>query len=113
MAAKTLEKSKWEEYFNELSKKLKSEKAEVEVEAFGVFDHVEAEWLPIVGISYDPKDDIFSVYMENEKGDNLDHIIHTPESVELDYDGDMLKAVEIMGGDGGKTVIKFKVPLKA
>jgi hypothetical protein len=108
MAEKKLEKAKWEEYFNNLSKRLKEEKAEVEVEAFGVFDHIEAEWLPIVGISYDPKDDIFSIYMENEKGDNLDHIIHTPEEVDLEFQDDKLKAVEIMGGDGGKTVIKFK-----
>ena len=36
-------------------------------------DQTQAEWLPLLGISYDPRDDVVDIAL-----DGLDHMIHKP-----------------------------------
>ncbi len=112
MALKRIDRSEWQDFFDKVSKSMKDQQAEIEVAAFSVFDQIEAEWLTIIGISYDPKDDIISVYLENEKGDNLDHLIHRPEKVEVYYKDDAITEFSILSNDGSDTIIRLKSPLK-
>jgi hypothetical protein len=58
MALSKLEKPKWHAYFDNMSKILQGKRVEIEVDALAIGSQVEAEWLPLMYITYDPKDDI-------------------------------------------------------
>lgn len=45
--------------------------AEIEVALLDIGDQIEAEWVPLLGITYDPKDDPVVVLL-----DGLDHLNH-------------------------------------
>ena len=42
-------------------------------------DQIEAEWVPLLGLSYDPKDDAFDVMLKG-----LDHRIAKPSTIYLE-----------------------------
>ena len=50
--------------------------AEIEVASLSLGDQVEAEWLPLHGITYDPNDDLVEVALEG-----LDHMIRKPREI--------------------------------
>ena len=58
MTARKLDKSQWRTFFDRLSKTLEGKQAEIEVASLSLGDQVEAEWLPLHGITYDPNDDL-------------------------------------------------------
>jgi len=54
--AKQLEKSQWRAYFDRMSKALVGKRArDKRSPRSRLGDQIEAEWLPLLGISYDPK----------------------------------------------------------
>jgi Family of unknown function (DUF5335) len=59
--------------FDRLSKTLQGKQAEIEVASLSLGDQVEAEWLLLHGITYDPNDDLVEVVLER-----LDHMIRKP-----------------------------------
>jgi hypothetical protein len=64
---------------------------------------VQAEWLPLIGITYDPKDDIVEVALEG-----IDHMIPKPREIYLDNGSGKLSSIEIVDADGVKQIIKLK-----
>ena len=106
MSVRRLEREQWEEYFNRVSRVLEGMRAEVEVEGLDLGDQVEAEWLPLYGIVYDPKDDELEVAMEN-----IDHLIPHPEAVYVDEHGTELHSVEIVDREGHRQIVRLRAPL--
>jgi Family of unknown function (DUF5335) len=51
MTARKLDKSQWRTFFDRLSKTLEGKQAEIEVASLSFGDQVEAEWLPLHGIT--------------------------------------------------------------
>ena len=64
MTARKLDKSQWRTFFDRLSKTLEGKQAEIEVASLSLGDQVEAEWLLLHGITYDPNDDLVEVALE-------------------------------------------------
>lgn len=106
MTAKKLEKSEWGPYFDNLSKALKGAEAEIEVASLKLGDQVEALWLPLIGLVYDPKDNIIEVALEG-----VDHLIAKPRDVFVDAGEGELASVEIVDGDSNRQIIKFRRPV--
>jgi len=107
MATTKLKKDAWRPYFDRVSKLLGGAKrAEVEVAALNLGDQIEAEWVPLTGIVYDPKDDLIEVVLED-----LDHLIHRPREVFIDQEGVLLKSVEVIDESGVRQIIKLRDPL--
>jgi hypothetical protein len=69
MATRKLDKKEWRSFFDHLSTTLEGKQAEIEVLSLQLGDQVEADWLPLLGIAYDPNDDIVEVALEG-----LDHL---------------------------------------
>jgi hypothetical protein len=104
--AKKLEKSIWPPYFDAMSKILSGKRAEIEVAALNLGDQVEAEWLPLIGITYDPKDDLIEVALEG-----VDHLIRKPREVWVEEDGLNLSGVEVVDGDGVRHILVLRDPM--
>jgi hypothetical protein len=103
-----LEKTAWRPYFDRVSKLLGGTKrAEVEVASLKLGAQIEAEWLPLTGIAYDPKDDLIEVLLN----DDLDHLIYKPRQVFIDQEAVLLKSLEVIDEDGVRQIIKLRDPL--
>ena len=79
--ARKLEKSEWSAFLNRFDKGLSATQAEIEVTSLNLGHKIQAEWVPLIGIVYDPKDDIVEVAVEG-----LDHMVHRPRDLYVEED---------------------------
>jgi hypothetical protein len=105
MATK-LEKSTWQPYFDAVSKILPGKRVEIEVAALNLGDQIEAEWLPLLGITYDPKDDLLEVALEG-----VDHLIPRPREIWVEAEGLDLSSIEVIDSNGVRQIIVLRDPL--
>jgi uncharacterized protein YuzE len=106
MSVQQIDKSGWTAFFDTFSKTLVGKRAEVEVASLDVGDQIEAEWLSLIGITYDHKDDLVEIALEG-----VDHMIRAPREIYVDFDIGGLIALEIVNADGVRQIIKLKDPL--
>lgn len=103
MTIRKLEKAQWRPFLDAISKLLEAKEAEIEVASLRLGDQVQATWLPLLGITYDPKDDIVEVAL-----DGLDHIIRNPREIYFDNGAGELTTLEIVDADGVKQIVKLR-----
>jgi uncharacterized protein DUF5335 len=106
MTVRKLDKKQWRPFFDGISKLLEGKRAEIEVASLSLGDQVEAEWLPLLGITYDPNDDLVEVALEG-----LDHLISHPREIYVDDDVGGLLAIEIVTTDDVRELVKLRDPL--
>lgn len=102
-----LEKSEWREYFDSVSKVLGAKLVEVDVTALKLGDQVEVEWLPLIGLTYDPKDDVMAIAMEG-----IEHNISHPKEIYVEQDVETLRTVEVVDPSGEHHIVLLKDPLR-
>jgi Family of unknown function (DUF5335) len=91
MALRRLDKTEWRVFCDRVSKALVGNRAEIEIASLALGSQVEAEWLPLLGIAYDPKDDIIEIALEG-----LDHMVHRPREMYVDLSPDGLTSLEVI-----------------
>lgn len=106
MAIIKLEKTTWHPYFDAVSKALLGKRAEIEVQSLALGSQVEAEWLPLLGITYEPRSDMLEIVLEG-----LDHMIRKPSEIYIDNDTTMLNSLEVVDADGAHQVVRLRDPL--
>jgi hypothetical protein len=106
MATRKIEVEELPSYFDSLSKKLGAELVEIEVAGLGLGDQIEAEWVALLGISYDPKDNVIAVTTEA-----VEHLIHAPQTVYVDEEAGDVKSIDMTDKDGNHHIVLFKKPL--
>jgi hypothetical protein len=103
MTIRRLEKPEWRPFFDTMSKILEAKVAEVEVASLDLGDQTQAEWLPLIGITYDPRDDAVEIAL-----DGHDHMIRKPREIYLDDGAAGLTSLEIVDADGVRQIVKLK-----
>jgi hypothetical protein len=103
MTIRKLEKPEWGPFLDAVSKLLEAKEAEIEVASLDLGDQVLAEWLPLLGITYDPKDDVVEVALAG-----FDHMIHRPREIYLDNGAQALTSIEIVDANGVKQIVNLK-----
>jgi hypothetical protein len=103
MTIRRLEKPEWRPFFDTMSKILEAKVAEVEVASLDLGDQTQAEWLPLIGVTYDPRDDAVEIAL-----DGLDHMIRKPREIYLDDGAAGLTSLEIVDADGVRQIVKLK-----
>jgi hypothetical protein len=104
--AQAIDKAEWEFYCERIASALEGRDAEVEVASLDLGGRVETDWLPLIGISYDPEDDIFDIAM-----DGVDHIIEHPQRLRVDGVPGALNALEITDEDGTQHLVRLREAL--
>ncbi len=104
--ARKLEKAEWQVFLERASKGLVGKRAEIDVAAAKIGSQVEAEWVPLLGIVYDPKSDIVEIVLEG-----LDHLINKPQELYVEEDAGRLSSLEVVDAAGTHQIVKFKDPL--
>jgi hypothetical protein len=106
--SRKVERNEWQGYFDRVSKGLEEVKAELEVAGLaGLGNRVAAEWIPLIGITYDRKDDLVDLAL-----DPLDHMIRKPREIWVDESGASLASVEVIDGDDVHHIARFRAPLR-
>lgn len=103
----TLPQSEWRPFFDRVSKALLGKWAEIEVATLDLGDQIVAEWVPLLGISYDPKDDVLDVVL-----DRANHMIQRPREIVVEDAGDGLTSVAVIDESGARQIVRLKEPLK-
>jgi Family of unknown function (DUF5335) len=103
MTIRKLEKAQWRPFLDGVSRLLEGKTAEIEVASLDLGDQIQAEWLPLLGISYDPNDDVVEVALEG-----LDHLIQQPREIYLDDGSTGLTSLEIVDAQGARQIVKLK-----
>jgi hypothetical protein len=106
MAARKLDKSEWRVFCDRMSKALIGKQAEIEIASLALGSQVQGEWLPLIGIAYDPKNDLIEIAL-----DGLDHLVYRPREMYVDIDHSGLISLEILDGNSVRQIIKLRDPL--
>ena len=105
MAAQ-IDRGQWARFLDALTHSLVGKQAEIEVVSLSLGDQIEAEWVPLIGITYDQKSDLIEIALEG-----MDHLIRSPRELFIDYAlGEVVAAIEIVDADGNRQIVKFKDP---
>ena len=106
MAIRKLEKPEWRSFFDRISKALIGKRAEIEIASLALGDQIEAEWLPLIGITYDPKSDLLEIALEG-----IDHLIAHPHEIHVDQTGILMTSLEVIDRDGVSQIVQLRDPL--
>jgi hypothetical protein len=101
--ARKLEKQQWQAFLDQISKALTGKRAEIEIGSLALGEQIQAEWLPLIGLAYDPKSDQIEIALEN-----LDHLISRPRELYFEEDEGQLSSLAIIDSDGAKQIVRFK-----
>jgi hypothetical protein len=102
----TVPQSEWRTFFDRMSKALLGKWAEIEVASLDLGDQIVAEWVPLLGITYDSKDDLLDVAL-----DRASHLIRHPREIIVEETPTGLSMVAVIDVDGARQIVKLKEPL--
>ena len=105
-AGSTPDKSQWRELCDRLSRALAGKSAEIEVGSLALGSQIEAEWLPLIGIAYDPREDMIELALEG-----LDHMIAHPRQLSVQQGPDGVAAILIIDQEGQQQILRLRDPL--
>lgn len=103
MSVHQVARNNWKEFFDTMTGTLVGKRAEVEVASLDLGDQIEAAWTPLIGIVYDPKNDLIEVALEG-----IDHLIREPREVYVDFGGGGLISLEVIEADDTRQIVKLK-----
>ena len=106
MTTRKLDKKEWRTFLDGVATMLEGKQAEIEVASLALGDQVQAAWLPLIGISYDPNDDIVEVALEG-----LDHLISKPREIYVEDGDEGIVALEIVDGDDEHQIVRLRDPI--
>jgi len=108
MSVQRLTRAEWQPYCERISDGIRSgQRVELEIVSLGLGDHVEAKWMPILGLVYEPKTDMFEVAL-----DGIDHTVAHPREVLIETSPRGVVGLEIVAADDVRRIIKFLKPLE-
>ena len=108
MINRKIDKKEWKQFFDFLSKQVEGTLAEIQVASLKLGDQIEAEWLPVIGLVYDHKDNSVEIALEASKRDVVDHIIREPREIYFAEDGRLFMGLDVIDSEGAHHIVKLK-----
>jgi hypothetical protein len=100
-----LDKAELHRLFDRITKDLADNPAEVDVASLQLGNQIDAQWVPLLGLSYDPRNDSVAVVLEG-----IDISISKPRELYFDGDGEEWAALDIIDAEGTPHVVQLKAP---
>ena len=98
--------AEWRPFFDRMSKALLGKLAEIEVASLDLGDQIIAEWVPLLGSTYDTKDDLLDVAL-----DRSNHLIRHPRDIVVEETPTGLASVAVVDAEGARQIVRLKEPL--
>jgi hypothetical protein len=89
-----------------VSKEVAGRRVELDVASLDLGDRVEARWLPLLGIVFDPRGDVLEIAL-----DGIGHSIVSPREILLEETERGLVALEIVAAGDTVETLRFREPL--
>ena len=107
MAVRALPRSDWNAYFDAFSKR-KAETGRIdyaEIRVLSAEDGAQtgASWVPLLGLTYDPKGDLLDIGVAG-----LDHLVAHPETIYVDEAHGRLDRFEVRRRDGTREIVEIR-----
>lgn len=102
--AQKIEKANWQVFLDRVSKELVGKLVEVEVDGLDLGSQIEAAWVPLLGLTYDHKDDLIEIALEG-----LGHTIRHPRELYVEEKGGAIESLGIV--DENTQIVMFREPL--
>lgn len=102
MTTQTIDRREWQTYFDRVSRALLTVTVDVEVNSMDLGAQPQFSGVQLVGLSYDPRDDAFSII-----GEDVEHRIIHPKYIAVNLEADHLEAVEIVDGEDRRHIARF------
>ena len=100
-------RSDWRQFFDRMSTALLRGKwAEIEVASLETGDQIVAEWIPMMGVTYDSRNDLVDVAL-----DRTDHLIYHPDEIVVEEGTEGLMSIAVIAVDGTRHIVRLKEPL--
>jgi hypothetical protein len=103
---RSLPKSEWRAFFDRMSDELLGKWAEIEVASLDLGDQIVAQWIPMLGITYDSRDDILDVAL-----DRSNYLIRHPRDIVVEQTPTGIASVSVIDAEGARQVVRLKEPL--
>ena len=104
--SRQIPKAEWQAYFDSMSETIAGARAELEVASLGLADQLEAEWVEMEGIAYDPSDDHIEFVLQD-----LDHVIDKPREIWVDETPHSLLSLEVVDEEGLRHILLLRTPM--
>jgi Family of unknown function (DUF5335) len=101
-----LPRSAWTHWFERMSDALIGKRAEIEVASLEIGDQIVAEWIPLLGITYDAKNDLLAVAL-----DGVHHLLRHPREIVVDQDATGVSSIAVLDVDGNRQIVRLRDPL--
>jgi hypothetical protein len=107
MSIRRLERNEWQGFCVRVSHGFVGKAVAIEVTSLEFGTQPETRQLPLLGMSYDPKDDVFELIV----GD-VDHLIRAPREVYVD-ETPLIDSItlQFVDADGVKQIVTLRDPL--
>jgi hypothetical protein len=100
-------RSEWKQFFDRMSAAvLRGKRAEIEVASLELGDQIVAEWIPMIGVTYDSRDDLVDVAL-----DRADHLIYHPDQIAVEEGTEGLMSIAVTARDGTRHIVRLREPL--
>jgi hypothetical protein len=104
--SRTIPKAAWRTFFDSMSGALLGKRAEIEAASLDIGDQIVAEWVPLLGITYDLRNDLLDVAVGG-----LNHLIRHPQQVLIEEGENGVEIIAVVAADGSQQVVRLKQPL--
>jgi hypothetical protein len=111
MATRDIPRESWREFFDGFSRRHQGWLVDVEVLGTDIGAQLEAEDLPLEGISADYKNKDISIALLRD-GKVTEHFVTQPERVRLEEEGGVEVAIEIDSSTEATTIVTFRTAAK-
>jgi hypothetical protein len=101
-----LDKSKWQAAAELLSRNLRGQPARLEVVSEEIGDQIAVDWAPLLGVTYDPKDDLFEIQLEG-----VDHLVSHPRTFAIRESAGMADSLEVIDDQGAEHIVQLRHPM--
>jgi uncharacterized protein DUF5335 len=100
---RAIPKPVWQSFFDTMADALTGKRVEIEAASLDIGDQVVAEWVPLIGISYDRHDDLVDVALGG-----LDHLIRHPSEIYVQEGPRGVETITVASADGVKQILRLK-----
>jgi len=107
MATRNIPRESWKEFFDGFSRRHQGWLVDVEVLGADIGAQLEAEDLPLEGISADHQNKDISIALLRD-GKVIEHFVTKPERVRVEEEGGAEVAIEIDSSSGPTTIVTFR-----
>jgi hypothetical protein len=106
MGIQKLDRSKWIDACAAVSNGMMGKRAEIEVVSPVDGVMIEARWLPMIGIVFDPVNDSMRIML-----DGVDHFVFQPREMYLDFGFGGVQSLGILDNENAWQIVLLRDPL--